>query len=114
MDEALAYDLTNLELAAAAIHSITKYITIKARHTSNMPYLTATDATPVDSHRFYAELASTKLDPDGVPEYFRIIDIVVAEPSSAAIERKIASRDWLKDYSLVSYWQQSADTYTPF
>jgi len=70
-----------------------------------MPYLTATNATPVDSHRFYAELASSQLDYDGSPEYFRIIDIQVAEPTQQAIEREIAACDWLKGYTLINYWR---------
>ncbi|MBV8887456.1 MAG: hypothetical protein JO235_26140 [Chroococcidiopsidaceae cyanobacterium CP_BM_RX_35] len=72
-----------------------------------MTHLTATDAISSNSYRYFAELASTTLDFDGVPEYFRIVDIVVAEPTQQAIEREIALQDWLKDYSLISYWQPS-------
>lgn len=77
-----------------------------------MSYLTASDATADNSYRFFAELASTKLDYDGIPEYFRIIDVVVAEPTQQAIEREIAKCDWLKEYSLISYWKP--EPYTSF
>lgn len=77
-----------------------------------MTYLTADNATPTDSYRFFAELASCELDPEGIPEYFRTIDVVVAEPTQEAIEKEITSRPWLKGYSLISYW--TVDDGCPF
>lgn len=59
-------------------------------------------------HRYFCDLASTQLDYNGVPEIFRVVGIVLAEPTKSAIEdviSVISSCDWLQSYSLVSYWQ---------
>ncbi len=79
-----------------------------------MTYLTASDPTQSGSYRYFAELASTELDYDGVPEYFRIVDVQVSEPTQTAIEHEIAARDWLKGYTLINYWQPEDCSNCPF
>lgn len=65
-------------------------------------------AQPTLAHRFLVELASdkTELDCEGVPvpKEFKTIDVVVLEPTEQAIKTLIAAADWLKGYSLVSFW----------
>jgi hypothetical protein len=56
------------------------------------------------THRFMAEVASNKVDFEGVPVDFKTIDVVVMSPTKQAIELLIAAADWLKGYSLVSFW----------
>lgn len=71
-----------------------------------MTYLTAPDAVGAKhSYRYYVELASTQLDDDGIPERFRVVDVVVVQPTQSAIENVLSSNDWLQGYSLTSYWQ---------
>jgi len=69
--------------------------------------LTAADTLSANqTYRYFCELASTQLDYDGIPETFRIVDVLVmAQPTQSAIENALNSGDWLQGYSLVSYWQ---------
>lgn len=64
---------------------------------------------PEQAHRFMAQLASieTELDACGVtvPATTKMLDVVVSDPSFEAIEFLISSVDWLKGYSLKSFWQ---------
>lgn len=67
--------------------------------------LTAPEAkTAARTYRYYVELASTQLDFDGVPEFFRLVDVVVAVPTQEAIVKAIADCQFLKGYELISYW----------
>jgi hypothetical protein len=79
-----------------------------------MTYLTSDTAhTSPNQYRYFVELASTKLDPDGVPEFWRVIDLVVAQPTKEAVKSAIAQCEWLKGYELVSYWEPDFDA-APF
>lgn len=70
-----------------------------------MPYLTAPSAQKTErTYRFFVELASDKLDYEGVPESFQIVDVVVLENSEQAIKTLIASAGWLKGYTMISHW----------
>jgi len=71
-----------------------------------MPYLTVPEAytAPIQVYRYFCELASNKLDDEGVPEYFRVVDVVVLEPTKEAILQLLAAAEWLRDWGLVSYW----------
>ena len=63
-----------------------------------MPYLTAKEAltTKQRTYRYLVELASNQLDREGVPERFVSVDVVVLEPTKAAIETLIAAAGWLE------------------
>lgn len=61
------------------------------------------------AHRFLVELASIELDFEGVPVDVKTIDVVVTNPNEAAIQLLIATTDWLKGYSLKSFWQPESD-----
>lgn len=70
-----------------------------------MPYLTAPVVQKTErTYRYFVELASDKLDFEGVPESFQIIDVVVLEPTEAAISTLIAATGWLQGYTMVSHW----------
>jgi len=72
-----------------------------------MPYLlTAPDAreTKQQTYRYFVELASNELGYEGVPERFRIVDVVVMEPTQEAIESLIAAAGWLDGWRIVSNW----------
>lgn len=74
-----------------------------------MPYLTAPQALELKqrTYRYFVELASNSLDYEGVPERFRVIDVVITENTDAAIRNLIASAGWLDDYTIVSAWVPS-------
>jgi hypothetical protein len=75
-----------------------------------MPYLTAPESTKTDrTYRYFVELALDKLDHEGVPERFQIIDVVVLEPTEEAIKILIAAAGWLDGWSMVSCWVPEAD-----
>lgn len=64
-----------------------------------MPYLTDSKAQNTErSYRFFVELASNKLDHDGVPESYQIVDVVVLESTSEAIKSLIAAAGWLQGH----------------
>jgi len=71
-----------------------------------MTYLTAPEAhsTNQRTYRYFVELASDELDFEGVPERFKIVDVVVTEPTEAAIKTLVAATHWLKGYTMVSHW----------
>lgn len=64
-------------------------------------------------HRFIVELASheVELDAWGIPVLvdFKTIDAVAGEPTREAICALIVDYEWLKDYSIVDYWQPDSD-----
>lgn len=60
---------------------------------------------PAQSHRFMADVASNQLDFEGVPVDVQTIDVLVIDPSEAAIKLLIASTKWLKGYSLIKFWE---------
>lgn len=72
-------------------------------------FLTSNEATASNEHRFYVELSSKELELDSqeipVPKDFKLIDLVVAEPTEQAIRAAIAATNWLKGYSIVSWWK---------
>lgn len=79
-----------------------------------MTYLTASGiGVGTDTYRYYVELASTQVDPDGVALEFRLVDVVVAEPTRDALATVIADCEWLSGYEIVSYWQPDYDE-SPF
>ncbi len=65
-------------------------------------------AQPTLAHRFMVELASDELelDRDGipVPVDYKMVDLVVTEPTKTAIQTLIAATSWLKGYTMVSHW----------
>lgn len=71
-----------------------------------MPYLTVCKAraTKQRTYRYFVELASSKLDCQGVPETSRIVDVVVLEPTKEAIQQLITAAGWLQDYKIISHW----------
>ena len=67
--------------------------------------LTASEALSANqTYRYFCELVSIQLDYDGIPETFRVVDVLVAQPTQSAIENALDSGDWLEGYSLVNYW----------
>lgn len=69
-----------------------------------MTYLTAPDAAGAKQwYRYYVEIASKQLNFEGVPEFTRTIDVVVAQPTQEAITQLINACGWLEGYGLVSY-----------
>jgi len=82
-----------------------------------MTYLSA-DNIAQEQYRFFVKLASNEVEVDPwdepVPANFKAIDVVVTQPTQEAIATLIASYDWLKEYSIVHYWQESEDEYCPF
>ena len=66
-------------------------------------------AQPTQAIRYIVQLASieTQLNSEGVlvPHDVKIVDVVVAEGTEAAIKALLAAADWLQGYELVSYWQ---------
>lgn len=60
-------------------------------------------------HRFMVELMTLELELDNlgipVPVDFKVIDVVVAQPTAEAIEQLIASVPFLEAYSVVSFWK---------
>jgi len=61
-----------------------------------------TQATP--AHRFMVEVASNELDHEGIPLDIRTVDLLLSAPTREAISVAIAEAQWLKGYSLMSYW----------
>ena len=65
-------------------------------------------AQPTIAHRYMVELASLELELDflgvPVPVDYQTVDVVVTEPTKTAIQTLIAAADWLKGYTMVSYW----------
>lgn len=62
----------------------------------------------LQGYRFFVELVSTDWElQDGypVPKHHETIDVVVTEPTEAAIKLLVASCGWLHDYQIVSYSQ---------
>lgn len=56
------------------------------------------------TYRYFVELASNKLDYEGVPEHYQIVDVVVTEPTVEAIQTLIAATGWLEGHTMVSHW----------
>ena len=56
------------------------------------------------TYRYKAQLVSKRLDFEGVPVAHQTIDLLVNAPTEEAIALAIAGTDWLKGYSLMSYW----------
>jgi len=78
-----------------------------------MTYLSSSDAyKSPQQYRYFVDLASTKVDYEGIPEFWKVIDLVVAEPTEEAVVCAIAECEWLKGYELVSYWEP--DYVAPF
>lgn len=70
-----------------------------------MPYLTAPAAQKTKlTYRYFAELASNKLDYEGLAEHYQVINVVMLEPTEEAVKTLIAAAGWLKGYTLVSFW----------
>ncbi len=79
-----------------------------------MTYLTSDTAySSPNQYRYFVELASTKTDYEGIPEFWRVIDLVVAEPTKEAVENAITECEWLKGFELVSYFEPDFDA-APF
>lgn len=80
-----------------------------------MTYLTDAEICPgsPNSYRFFVELASNEVELDAydepVPVAFKTLDVLVVEPTIEAIRRVIANQNWLKDFSIVDYWQPDPD-----
>jgi hypothetical protein len=74
-----------------------------------MAYITAESATPENSHRFFVELASDELELDAwgieVPKDFKVIDLVVSEPTKQAIIEALLGVEELKGYTIVDYFR---------
>lgn len=80
-----------------------------------MQYLTAPEAQETKlTYRYFAELASNEFDYEGLPKHCRIIDVVVLEPTEAALKTLMAATGWLKGYTLVGFWLPEPDENTPF
>ena len=78
-----------------------------------MTYITSTDAyTSINQYRYFIQLASIKTDYEGGPEFWRVIDLVVAQPTEEAIKSAIAECEFLEGFELVSYWEP--DYMAPF
>lgn len=70
-----------------------------------MPYVTAPQAkTTAQTYRYYVELASNERDWEGVPESTRMIDVVVLEPTRAAIETLLQVAGYLDGYRIMTWW----------
>lgn len=70
-----------------------------------MPYITAPIQDPTQRcYRYFVELVSKKLDCEGDAEDCQIVDVVVTEPTEAAIKTLIAATGWLEGYSMVGCW----------
>ncbi len=78
-----------------------------------MTYLTSDTAySSPNQYRYFVELASTKTDYEGIPEFWRVIDLVEAQPTEEAIKSAIAECEFLEGFELVSYWEP--DYMAPF
>lgn len=65
-------------------------------------------------HRFFVELVSQSLEPqDGypVPKATEIVDAVVIQPTEQAIASLVSACGWLKDYTIVRYWQPESNEF---
>ena len=79
-----------------------------------MPVLTAPEVfnKKLVGHRYFVELVSRECelqDDRAVPVRTQVVDVVVTQPTHSAIAQLIATCDWLKDYSIVSYNEPSFD-----
>jgi hypothetical protein len=73
---------------------------------SGVALLTAPQAIASPStYRYMVELASDRLDRDGVPLEFKTIDVLVTEPTEEAINLLLQSANWLEGFTMVDYWQ---------
>ena len=71
------------------------------------PIINTTDGiNGVKSYRYLAELASNAMDDEEIPMDFKVVDVMVAEPSEAAILELLGEKGWLKNWGLVSFWQE--------
>lgn len=72
-------------------------------------YLTAPKAAKTQrTYRYMCLLASNELELDRngipVPKHFQNVDMVITEPTLAAIASLIAAVGWLSGYTLVAHW----------
>lgn len=79
-----------------------------------LPLLTAPEVYQQKSvgHRYFVELASIDCslqDDRAVPVDTQIVDVVVTQPSKDGIVQLLATCNWLKGYSIVSYSELSFD-----
>lgn len=56
------------------------------------------------NYRFMVQLASIKVDREGVRENYQVIDVVVSSPTKEAIATLLAATDRLQDYAIADYW----------
>lgn len=78
--------------------------------------MTQTDATAainataaiegIKTYRYFAELASNTMDHEGIPMGFKVVDVMVCEPSEAAILELLGEKGWLKHWILIDFWQE--------
>ena len=61
-------------------------------------------AQPTQSKRFMVELASNELDFEGVPEYFKTLDVCVTEPTIEAITVFLKAAGYLDNWGIVDHW----------
>lgn len=71
-----------------------------------MTYITASEAQTAKqrTYRYFVQLVSTKLDEQGVPESYRVIDLMVLENTWEGIKAVIAAAGWLSAYTIMSHW----------
>ncbi len=73
-------------------------------------YLTTPNAqkTTQRTYRYMCELVSDELELDSrgipVPKDYRTVDVLVTEPTLAAIASLISAAGWLDGYTMVSDW----------
>lgn len=73
-----------------------------------LPLITTPEvyAWELTGYRYFVELVSNKTqlqDDRPIPVHTQVIDVVVTKPTEEAIAQLIATCNWLKDYSIISY-----------
>jgi hypothetical protein len=103
---------------------ITESPSVIATTTSNcdhiLPLLTSREVyeQKLVGHRYYVQLVSKDWelqDDHPVPRKSEVIDLVVTEPTEAAIRELVESVGWLSNWRIVDFWQEPpVDGYCPF
>ncbi len=61
------------------------------------------------AYRYTVEVASYTCDRDGIPDTWKILDVVVSERSIEKVRELVETTPWLKGFGITSYWEETED-----
>lgn len=63
----------------------------------------------VIAYRYTVEMASYSCDFDGIPDDWKILDVVVSERSIEKVREVIRANPRFNDYGITNYWEETED-----